>query len=239
MSVLGTYNFNPKITECLEEAFERGPLMAPSSIGNEHIQSALRSIRLMLGSEWAALGLKNWLVKQGTFTSVAGGQSFVPTQLGLQDILTMVLRRSGTDTMMSRISREDYTNIPHKDTESRPGQFYVERNMVSGVYTTRVYVWPAMVNSTDVFVYDYLVRISDAGGMSNTLDMPYYFFEAFVAGLAARLAQKFKPERYDALQTAYCGNPIGPGQKPLGGALKLAMEEGRDRSDVRFSIRGR
>jgi len=239
MAVPGTYNFNPKILECLEEAFERGPLIHPSSIGGDHIDSALRSIRFMLGSEWPALGIKNWQVRQGTYTAVAGDTFFDPTDLGLQDILTMVLRRSYGDTTCVRISREDYTTIVRKSHTGRPSSFWVERIMVAGVHRVRVYVWPAMENSTDTFVYDYLVRLSDAGTLGNTLDMPYYSQEAFVSGLAARLAQKFKPERFAELQTIYCGNPVGPGNSPKGGALQLAMQEARDRSDIRLMIRGR
>lgn len=239
MAVLGTYNFNPKIGECLEEAFERGPLIHPSAIGGDHIDSALRSIRFMLGSEWPALGIKNWQVLQGTYTSVADATYFAPTDLGLQDILTMVLRRSYGDTTMQRISREDYTTIVNKSHTGRPSNYWIERVMVSGVHRVRAYVWPAMVNSTDVFVYDYLVRLSDAGQPGNTLDMPYYVQEAFVAGLAARLAQKFKPERYAELQTLYCGNAVGPANSPKGGALQLALQESRDRTDMRMMIRGR
>jgi hypothetical protein len=239
MSVLGTYNFNPKIGICLEEAFERGPLMAPSAIGGDHIESAMRSISFMLSSEWPAHGLKNWKVLQGTHTAVANATSFVPDEPGLQDILAMVLRRNGKDTQMVRMSREDYLNIVSKNQTSRPTNYFVENVMVAGVYTTTVKVWQAMQNSTDVFVYDYLVKLSVSGTPANTLDMPPHVFDAFVAGLAARLAQKFKPERFADLQTQYCGNPVGPGNRPLGGALWLAIQESRDRSDTRLHIRGR
>lgn len=239
MAVPGTYNFNPKIAECLEEAFERGPLISPATIGGDHIDSALRSIRFMLGSEWPALGVKNWQVRQGTYNAVSGATYFDPTDLGLQDILTMVIRRSYGDTQCVRISREDYTSIVNKTRVGRASNYWVERVMVAGAHRVRVYVWPAFENNQDIMVYDYLVRLSDTGQPGNTLDMPYYMQEAFVAGLAARLAQKFKPERFAELQTLYCGNPIGPGQKPVGGALKLALEEGRDRSDIRLMMRGR
>lgn len=239
MSVIGTYNFNPKIAECLEEAFERGPLMAPSSIGGDHIDSAMRSIRFMLNSEWPAMGLKAWKVLQGTHTSVAGDTSFVPDEVGLQDIMAMVLRRNSRDTQMTRMSREDYLNIVDKNQRSRPTAYYVDQTMVAGVYTITVKVWQAMENSTDVFVYDYLVRLSDSGTPANTLDMPPHTHEAFVAGLSARLAEKFKPERFKELQERYCGNPVGPGNRPLGGALLLAIQESRGRVDTRFHIRGR
>lgn len=239
MSVLGTYNFSPKIGECLEEAFERGPLMSPDSIGGAHIDSAMRSIRFMLGGEWAALGLKNWKVLQGSYTSVPLDSSFVPTQAGLQDIVGMVLRRNGRDTQMVRLSRNDYLNIVNKDNQGRPVNYYVDQVMVAGVYTTTVKVWPIMQNDTDEFIYDYMVRLSDAGTPANTLDMPPHVQEAFIAGLAARLAQKFKPERFAELQEQYCGNKVGPGTKPLGGALALATQESRGRADVRLRIRGR
>ena len=43
-------------------------------------------------------------------------------------------------------------------------------------------------------------QLQDPGNAMNTLDVPFRFQEAFAADLAARIAQKWKPERYSELK---------------------------------------
>jgi|TARA_R100001530_G_scaffold76893_2_gene53965 hypothetical protein len=150
-------------------------------------------------------------VPSGTFTSgetITGSSSSATTTTtstasledtqSTVDILSGVLRRSGSDVAMPRISRDDYLNIATKSTSGRPTQFYVDR-----LITPTVKVWPTPENSTDQFIYDRLVRIDDADASVNTVEVPFRFYPCLAAGLAYYLALKRAPERVQLLKALY------------------------------------
>ena len=150
-------------------------------------------------------------VPSGTFTSgetITGSSSSATTTTtstasledtqSTVDILSGVLRRSGSDVAMPRISRDDYLNIATKSTSGRPTQFYVDR-----LITPKVKVWPTPENSTDQFIYDRLVRIDDADASVNTVEVPFRFYPCLAAGLAYYLALKRAPERVQLLKALY------------------------------------
>lgn len=224
-----------EIAEHLEEAFERGAKMAPAAIGDEHLTSALRSIKYMLNSEWTTIGIRQWLVVQSTQTMSTGSNSFRLPDGGL-DIHNAVMRRAGVDVPMARMNRQEYTEFPNKTQRSRPDRYSVDRRYNQAL----VYVLPVPENSTDVMVFDYFRQPAQPGTLlANKLQMPPMFLEAFVAGLSARLAMKYKPEDWAMLQTYY----RGPDPSRIGGVLGDAINEDRDRTDTQyrlmFNARGR
>jgi hypothetical protein len=221
--------FAPEIAECLEESFEQAGV-PPKSIGTEHIDSALRSIRLILNSEWTTLGIRQWMVERLEQTMVSGDETFdLPT--GGIDIFNAVLRRADRDSPMYRISRAEYLEIPDKAIVGRPDRYFVDRRY----NVATVYLWQTPENSTDIMVLDYVRNISNPGEMVNTLQMPPHMLDAFVTGLAARLAFKFTPDRYGALQAMYRGDQPNSNSH-IGGKLGAALSEDRDRSDVTMTI---
>ena len=92
------------------------------------------------------------------------------------DILSGVIRRDGTDVSISQISRSTFLNIPNKTTTGRPTQYYVDRQI-----TPLIKLWPTPENSTDIFVYDRLVRIDDADTSVNTVEVPFRFYPCLAA----------------------------------------------------------
>ena len=102
------------------------------------------------------------------------------------------------DLQMSRVSRSEYLNIPTKSTKSRPSQFFFDKSI-----TPVLKIWPAPENSTDVLVFNKLVRMDDADKGTNTMDMPFRFYPCFAAGLAYYIAIKKAPERVTLLKQMY------------------------------------
>ena len=107
-------------------------------------------------------------------------------------------RRSDSDLSMSRVSRDAYLSINSKDTQARPSQFFVDRQV-----TPVIKIWPTPENSTDVLVYDSLTRIDDADTFTNTVDIPFRFYPCLAAGLAYYLSIKKAPDRIQVLKTIY------------------------------------
>ncbi len=114
------------------------------------------------------------------------------------DILSLVVRRDGTDYSLARLSRDDYITIPNKTTDGRPNQFFLDRQV-----TPSLKLWPVPDNSTDVVYYNALTRMDDADTYINNMDMPFRFYPCLAAGLAYYIAVKRAPQRVQLLKAMY------------------------------------
>ncbi len=197
MALSGSTNFEPNVTEFIEEAFERCGIELRTGYD---LRTAKRSINIML-AEWANRGLNQWTIEQTTQTVTEGTNSY-NLNSNVIDILDMVVRRTtnsvNTDTNMSRISRSEYLNIPNKDTKARPNQFFFDKQT-----TPAIKVYPTPENSTDVLVFNKLVRMDDADTAINTMDLPFRFYPCFAAGLAYYISIKRAPQRTAELKAIY------------------------------------
>tara|TARA_R100000322_G_scaffold170294_2_gene145057 strand:+ start:153 stop:821 length:669 start_codon:yes stop_codon:yes gene_type:complete len=193
MATSSSTNFELDVTEYIEEAYERCGLEMRTGYD---IRTAKRSLNLML-AEWANRGLNQWTIEQRTQTVTENDTEY---DLGTDviDILSVVVRRSGTDFSMSRISRDSYLSIPTKTTTGRPTQYFLDRQI-----TPNLKIWPAPENSTDVIRYDALTRIQDADTAVNTMEVPFRFYPCLTAGLAYYLAVKKVPDRVQMLKVIY------------------------------------
>ena len=114
------------------------------------------------------------------------------------DVLSVVVRRDGTDFQLERLSRDEFLNIPVKTTTGRSNQYFLDRQL-----TPNLKLWPVPENSTDVIVLDALTRIQDADVYTNTLDLPFRFYPCLAAGLAYYLSLKRAPNRVQLLKAVY------------------------------------
>jgi hypothetical protein len=222
----GTYDFNPGIHEHVAEACERVGLR-PENITGEHVRSIKRSIGLILAS-WSNTGPRLWTFQQTLNATSAGGSSFTLPQ-GTIDTTSVVLRRGGRDTEMYPISRDDYLMIPDKTTTGRPDRYWLDRRRDDAVGTRVLFTyWPSGENATDLIVVNTYRQIQDGGAIANTLDIPFRFQEAFDSALAARIAQKFKPERFgEAVALAETAWADARAADEGSGDLVLSVQYGR------------
>tara|TARA_R110000751_G_scaffold144932_2_gene248513 strand:- start:46 stop:945 length:900 start_codon:yes stop_codon:yes gene_type:complete len=132
-----------------------------------------------------------------TTTTIAADLSVEDVRATI-DILSAVIRRSNTDISIARVSRDTFLNIPNKTTTGRPTQYYVDRQI-----TPVLKIWPTPENSTDIFIYDRLVRIDDADNSVNTVEVPFRFYPCLAAGLAYYIALKRSPDRVQLLKGLY------------------------------------
>ena len=197
MALSGSTDFEPNVTEFVEEAFERCGLELRTGYD---LRTAKRSINLML-AEWANRGLNQWTIDQATQTVTQGTTDYTLNS-NVIDILDLVVRRTvnntQTDISISRIGRSEYLNIPNKTTQARPSQYFLDKS-ISPVLK----VWPAPENSTDILVFNKLVRMDDADKPTNTMDLPFRFYPCFVAGLAYYLSLKKSPQLTPQLKAIY------------------------------------
>ena len=213
MTVSGSTDFEIDVAEYIEEAFERCGLEVRTGYD---LKTARRSMNLLF-ADWANRGLNQWTIKQRTLSLVENDGDY---DLGTDviDVLGLVVRRSGTDYSLDRISRDDYINIPTKSTKGRPTQFFLDRQ---GVPVLKI--WPLSENSTDIILYDCLTRLDDADTAQNTVDMPFRFYPALAAGLSYYIAVKRAPERVQMLKSMYEEE------------MRRAIDEDRDRASFQIS----
>ena len=197
MATSNSTNFEPNVTEFVEEAFERCGVELRTGYD---LKTARRSINLML-AEWANRGLNQWTIEQATQT-VTEGTTDYSLNANIIDVLDVVVRRTvnqtQTDISMDRVSRSEYINIPNKTTKARPTQFFLDK-----LNTPVLKIWPAPENSTDILVFNKIVRMDDADSAIDTMAMPFRFYPCFVAGLAYYLSMKRAPERTLPLKEIY------------------------------------
>jgi hypothetical protein len=213
MATSSSTDFELDVAEYIEEAFERCGLEAKTGYD---LQTARRSLNIML-AEWANRGLNQWTIEQRTQALTANDSEY-SLDTDIIDILSVVVRRSGTDFSMTRISRDTFINLPNKTSTSRPTQYFLDRQI-----TPNLKIYPTPENSTDVIVYDALTRMQDADTQVNTLEIPFRFIPCLTAGLAYYIAMKRAPDRIQLLKTVYEEE------------FERAMAEDRDRSAFNVS----
>ncbi len=213
MAVSGSTDFELDVADYVEEAFERCGLEVRTGYD---LKTAKRSMNLMF-ADWANRGLNQWTISQRNLALVSGDGEY---DLGTStiDVLSLVVRRDGTDYALDRISRDEYLNIPTKSTTGRPTQYFIDRQI-----NPVLKLWPLPDNSTDVVYYDSLIRLDDADNYTNTLQVPFRFYPALAAGLAYYIAIKRAPDRAQLLKTVY--------EEEIG----RAMDEDRDRASFRVA----
>jgi hypothetical protein len=211
MATSGTANFTVDVITALEEAFERAGRTFRTGYDYE---SAVRSMNLMF-NEWANRGINLWTVDQvNLITEATYGVYDLPPDT--VDAVSVVYNTGDNDYKLERMPFDEYTNIGDKAKAGRPTRYWIER--LTGNNLINLHPVPDRAATLRVWR---LRRIQDAGGASNTLDTPFRFNEALIAGVALRIGEKnpnLDQTRLQLLQTRY------------NEAMQLAQGEDRDRS---------
>ncbi len=204
MATSGTFSFNLDLADSMEEAFERAGLELRS--GYDY-KTARRSLNLMM-LEWQNRGLNLWSVDFATQALTAGTNQYTLDGKVLDIIEAFVRTSAGEvnqqfDQSMTRISVSQYSNLSNKLTQSKPLQYYVERNADA----ITINVWPTPDDQeTYQFGYYYMERVEDAGNSAaNNIDVPARFLPCLVSGLAYQLSMKYPSAgaRAQALKADY------------------------------------
>lgn len=190
MATSGTYTFDLDLADVMEEAFERAGTELRS--GYDY-RTARRSLNLLM-LEWQNRGLILWTVRNTT-QALTEGTSAYSLGADVLDIVDASIRTdagsvtSQFDQSMTRISISDYSQLSNKLTQSKPLQYYVEKNPEGIV----VHLWPAPDGQeTYTFSYYYMQKIEDAGSpASNNMDVPARFLPCLVSGLAYQISLKY------------------------------------------------
>ena len=197
MATSGTKTFSLDTAAVMEEAYELAGLELRT--GYDAV-TARRSLNIMF-SDWANRGVNVWTIAQVSLTLTEGTANYTVNSYDI-DIVDAVLRRTigstVTDIQMTSVGREEYLNVPTKETKGRPIQYFLDRQS-----TPILYLWPTPENSTDIFLSNRIQRMDDINASVNDPDLPSRFIAPMVSGLAFYIAVKKNPERVALLKPLY------------------------------------
>ena len=130
---------------------------------------------------------------------------------------------NSTEITMSRLNRDDYTNLPNKNfTANQPFQFWLNRTIPQATIT----VWPTPSSSFVQMTVWYSAYIEDVGALSGQLAIPDRWLMAIQNMLAHQMAQELP------------GVDVGRIQYLEAQAEKyfnMAEQEERDKSPIYFA----
>ena len=205
-----TFDKNFAIDEVIEEAYERIGLQG---VPGYQLKTARRSLNILF-QEWGNRGLHYWQIANNDITLVDGqavytmfrstgdGTSDATAVYGVDDVLESSFRNSDNiDFPLTKINRSNYQALSNKSSKGVPTQYYVQR-FIDKV-TITLYLTPGSDEAGKKLNYYYVKRIQDVGDYTNASDVPYRFVPCMVSGLAFYLAQKYAPDRIQAMKLYY------------------------------------
>ena len=141
---------------------------------------------------------------------------------------TLVIRElyfgtNSREIQMSRLNRDDYTNLPNKNfTANQPYQFWFDRT----IPRPSMYLWPTPDTNFVQAVIWRSRQIMDVGALTNELEVPQRWYEAVLMNLAHRMSLELPAVPMD--RTNYL-------EKMAAMFLQEAENEERDKSPIYFA----
>jgi hypothetical protein len=192
LNTSGTYSFAPSMGEAVLYAYGLCGVRR-TALTQQHFEDA-RIATNMLMARWSADGVNLWQVDLQCLPLVQG-QATYPVPYNTIVMLDMYVGiNSGAqeiDRILTPISRTEYANYPNKQQQGFPTVAWFDR-----LLSPTVTLWPVPNGQQTSFKYYRLRQTQDSNlqGAQN-VEIPVYFLEPYVFGLATRLAAIWAPER--------------------------------------------
>jgi hypothetical protein len=171
------------IATIIEEAYEQAGI--ESRTGHD-IQTARRSMAL-LNIEWASKGINFWTIDEIAIPMVPG-QTRYDLPADTLDVFEAVASQGGRDIPVPKQPMVAYARTARKDqTGTIPSFITIDKQKTA----PSMIVWP--VPDTEYYMTIFRIRrIADPANNGAELDVRWTFIPAYIAALAAKLAQKSK-----------------------------------------------
>jgi len=193
MTTSGTYSFSLTTGESLIAAFRRVRVFAPS-LRQDHMVAAREEMNLLF-SDWSNEQPNLFTVELISVPLVNGTSTYsVPSRV-IMILDAYVTQNSGTaqqtDRYISPISRTEFASLANKATPGQPSQFWFQRTIPQNVtmYPVPDSGGPYILN---YYACSQMQDLNLPGG--ETPNIPYRWLDAFVSGLAHRLARIYAPD---------------------------------------------
>jgi hypothetical protein len=183
------------------------------------------------GSTWSTLDSLGTVIvtdNQWIWTDIDPGQSVQYYRVRASGGTTLALREfyvgnNSREITMSRLNRDDYTNLPNKNfTANQPYQFWFNRT----VPQPEIYLWPVPSDPFIQMTIWYSKQIMDVGDLTDELQIPQRWYLAVVNMLAHQMSLELPAVDIGRVQYL---------EQQAEKYLALAEAEERDKSPIYFS----
>ena len=140
--------------------------------------------------------------KQWIWTDIDPGQSVQYYRVRISGGSTLALREfyvgnNSREITMSRLNRDDYTNLPNKNfTANQPYQYWFNRT----VPNPEIYLWPAPSDPFVQMTVWYSKQVMNVGELTNELQIPQRWYLAVINMLAHQMAMELPQVPMDRVQ---------------------------------------
>lgn len=165
---------------------------------------------------------------QWLWTDIDPGQTVQFYRIRASGGTTLALREfyignNSREITMSRLNRDDYTNLPNKNfTANQPYQFWFNRT----VPNPEIYLWPTPSDPFVQMTVWYSKQIMDVGDLTDELQIPQRWYLAVVNMLAHQMAMELP--QVDMARIQYL-------EAQAKETLNTAEQEERDKSPIYFA----
>lgn len=181
MAVTGTKTVNDIVTYALRKASVTAWGETPAT---EDATAAMAELDLMLKG-WQNKGFNLW-TKTGGSLALTTAASYTLSPVRPLRILSARLKRSGTETPMYEMSRQEYDDLPNKASTGLPTQFYYDRQREAA----KMYIWPVLTTvAGETIEYTYERELEDIVSLNDVIDVPGEWWDAVVHNLAVRMVE--------------------------------------------------
>lgn len=183
------------------------------------------------GSSWSTLedlGTIPIVNNEWIWTDIDNGQTVPYYRIRAYNGTILSLRElyfgnNSTEITMSRLNRDDYTNLPNKNfTANQPFQFWFNRT----VPQAQIWLWPTPQNAFYQMTVWYSRQIMDVGDLYGELEIPQRWYEAVLMMLSHRMSLELPNVPLDRVQYL---------EVQADKYLTLAEQEERDKSPIYFA----
>jgi len=147
------------------------------------------------GTTWSTLSSLGTIAvtdNQWVWTDIDPGQSVAYYRIRASGGTTLALREfyignNSTEITMSRLNRDDYTNLPNKNfTANQPFQFWFDRTIPQPT----MYLWPVPSDPFIQMTVWYSRNIQDVGALQDELEIPQRWYLAIQSMLAHQMSME-------------------------------------------------
>jgi len=195
MSTSGTVAWTLKRDAIINAALRKlSVLSGGSSPQSYEVTNAAEALNAMCKG-FAADGMPIWAIKSYTFTTTANTSTYVIADgqtinaaVPLKIIQAERISTSGAANVpMNIMNQYDFNLLPVNATAATPVTLYYQPLASYGLIS----IWPKPVDSVTTITIHYQRPFEDINNNTDDIDVPPYWMEALIYGLAWRLAPEY------------------------------------------------
>jgi len=219
MTSTGTYAFAPSAADVILNAYSMIQIRR-TEMTTQHLQDAYMAANLVM----VDLSNRNplrWTMETQTQV-LSATATYTLSARTIAIAMAYLSFTTEPNRVLGPISASEYAAVPNKSQTAPPTTYFF-----SLLTTPTITLWPvpdaASIAAGATLNMQTFRQLQDVQvDQGATLDAPYRFLDVVTTGVAARLAEMYRPERADSLDAKY--------------EKRLTLAQGRDQESVPFFL---